>query len=88
MKIDFKNSNLHVVSYSMPINESIPFKELSKKLYYIDDLPNAIPYRTTYYSDYWGFCVTKKQYETLSKQKGLLQIYIGMKHINIMHRIS
>jgi len=74
--IDFNNSNLHVVSYSTPVNKKMTFNELSKNLYYLDDIPDAIPYRTTYYSKDWGFCVNKKQFEILSEQKGKLHVFI------------
>ncbi len=65
--IDFKNSNLHVVNYSIPQNKRISKKELIKKLYYVKDFPNAIPYVTSYYKKNWGFCVTKNQYDYLQK---------------------
>ena len=59
--IDSKNSNLHVASYSNPINKIMPLKKLKKYLFY-DKIQDAIPYRTTYYSNEWAFCITKKQY--------------------------
>jgi len=63
--ISFKNSNLHVVSYSTPVQRKIKFRELKKHLHYIEDLPNAIPYRTSYYHETWGFCVSFEQYQEL-----------------------
>ena len=74
--IDFNNSNMHVMSYSVPVKKKIRFKELAPKLHYINDLPNAIPYRTTYYSKDCGFCVTKNQFDILSKKNGYLDVYI------------
>ena len=63
--IDFAKSNLHLVSYSKPINMKLKFSELKKKLFYLEDLPNAIPYRTTYYKDDWGFCISYNDYKGL-----------------------
>ena len=67
--IDFKNNNLHVVNYSSPIDRVLQFKELEKKLYYLPKLPDAIPYRTTYYNRDWGFCLSFNQFKRLNKNK-------------------
>ena len=56
--ISFNNSNLHVLNYSTPINKSISFDELDQHLFYLKDKPNAIPYRTSYYKENWGFCLS------------------------------
>ena len=55
--IDFADSNLHVVSYSVPFSGKISFAELKKHLFTIPDHPDRIPYRTSYYNETWGFCV-------------------------------
>ena len=53
--IDFQKSNLHVVSYSMPINRRVPQAELQEHLFSLPEHPNWIPYRTSYYNENWGF---------------------------------
>ena len=58
---DFTNNNLHLVSYSRPIHAHIEKSELLKNLYSIPDMPNAIPYITSYYKDGWGFCISENQ---------------------------
>ena len=63
--VDFKNSNLHVVSYSIPINKKMRLKELKKHLHYLSEKPKAIPYRTSYYNEYWGFCISYNQFKKL-----------------------
>ena len=67
--IDYKKNNLHVVSYSTPINKLVTFKELNKHLFSIKKQPNAIPYLTSYYKKIWGFCIKHKQRLKLRKQK-------------------
>ena len=69
--VDFKKNNLHLVSYSEPINKTISFKELNKNLYSIKEKPNSIPYITSYYKKRWGFCLTDNQRKKLNKKKKL-----------------
>ena len=63
--IDFKLNNLHVVNYAIPIKKKIKKSELLKRLHFIKGYPNAIPYITSYYKKYWGFCVTEKKYNQI-----------------------
>jgi aminopeptidase-like protein len=75
--VDFKINNVHLVSYSEPVNKSISFDALTKgHLHYHKEIPEAIPYRTSYYRRDWGFCVTQAQYEALQAAEGLLEVYI------------
>ncbi len=59
------DSNLHVVSYSMPTEVELDLDELRPHLFTLPDQPDAIPYRTTYYREAWGLCMTHRQYESL-----------------------
>lgn len=59
--VDFKKSNLHVLNYSAPINTKISLKELKPHLFTLPEHPNVIPYRTSYYRENWGFCLTHNQ---------------------------
>ena len=65
--IDFKNSNLHVVNYSIPVNKTINLSELKGHIYTIPEKPDLIPYVTSYYDENWGFCMTYNQFSTLKE---------------------
>ena len=65
--IDFQKNNLHLKSYSIPIHKNMCFNELKLHLETLPDMPDAIPYRTTYYKEDWGFCLSQNQYESLDK---------------------
>ena len=67
--IDFKNNNLHIVNYSIPVNEKMSFSDLSSKLHYLKDQPNAIPYITSYYKEQWGFCLSYDHYKSLDRSE-------------------
>jgi aminopeptidase-like protein len=63
--IDFQQSNLHVVSYSIPVHRKMPLSELKQHLYTLPEHPDWIPYRTSYYKETWGFCASQRTLETL-----------------------
>jgi len=64
--VDFHASNLHVLNYSTPVDRRVALAELREHLFSDPAHPDWIPYRTSYYKDNWGFCVTQKQLESLN----------------------
>ena len=62
--IDYSDSNLRVVGFSTPVDRLISHSELLKHLHFLEDVPTAIPYVTSYYSPNWGFCI---RFEELKK---------------------
>ncbi len=63
--VDMRDSNLHVLGYSVPVDTDIDLEELREHLYYLKDQPDLFPYVTSYYSKRWGFSLTRRQYESL-----------------------
>src|SRR5262245_1662253 len=63
--IDFNESNLHVVGYSVPVHATISLQELTAHLHSLPDQPDAIPYLTSYYKRDWGFCLTDNRLKEL-----------------------
>lgn len=67
--VDFKKSNLHVVSYSVPIRKKIPLDDLKQHIHTIPYQPTAIPYLTFYYKEDWGFCMSHNDFLQLKDQE-------------------
>src|SRR5919197_763655 len=67
--IDFRLSNLHVVSYSVPVRTTMGLAELKDHLFTLPDHPEWIPYRTSYYRETWGFCLPHRQLLTLTEDE-------------------
>ena len=63
--IDFATNNLHVVGYSKPVAATMSLDELRPHLHTVPDRLDAIPYRTSYYQESWGFCLTQRQLDSL-----------------------
>ena len=66
---DFARSSLEVVNYSHPVDATYELEDLLSegRLYSMPDLPDAIPYVTSYYSDHWGFCLPHRVLEQLPR---------------------
>ncbi|RPH52889.1 DUF4910 domain-containing protein, partial [bacterium] len=72
--VDFKACNLHVLNYSVPVHKRLPLEELKKHLFTLPDKPDLIPYRTSYYREAWGFCLSHRA--MLALPEGEYEVFI------------
>ena len=72
--VDFQRSNLHVVNYSIPVHVVMPLSKLKQHLFTLPGQPDLIPYRTSYYKESWGFCLSHDQ--MLALAEGDYEVYI------------
>jgi len=66
--IDFAQSNLHVMSYSIPVRKRVSLAELKEHVHTLPQQLDLIPYRTSYYADDWAFCMAHRQLEGLREE--------------------
>ena len=64
---DFQRCNLHVLNYSVPVKKKVYLNELKAHTFTLPEHPDWIPYRTSYYKENWGFCLTHNQLQQLSE---------------------
>ena len=64
--VDFRRSNLHVVNYSVPLRARLSLEALRPHLFTLPDRPDWVPYRTSYYAERWGFCLSQRQLDALA----------------------
>jgi aminopeptidase-like protein len=63
--VDFKQNSLHVVNYSIPVRKRMGLTELKQHVYTLPEKPDWIPYRTSYYKETWGFCMSQHRLDEL-----------------------
>jgi aminopeptidase-like protein len=67
--VDFQKSNLHVLNYSIPVNRKMNLAELKEHLFSLPEHEDWIPYRTSYYKENWGFCITDRLLKSLQNDE-------------------
>jgi aminopeptidase-like protein len=63
--LDIERHNLHLVNYSAPFSGRMPLSQLRSRLFSLPDRPDWIPYRTQYFKEDWGFCLSDRQLQSL-----------------------
>ncbi|MDP4826738.1 MAG: DUF4910 domain-containing protein [Flavobacteriales bacterium] len=72
---DISKNNLHVISYSTPVDAEIDYADLVGRIRTLPDQPDAIPYVTSYYNETWGFCLSHNEFKTLPTE-GTYRVFI------------
>lgn len=83
--LDFKETNLHVLGYSLPLNKTVTLEELKSMIYTQSDQPDAIPYVTSYYKERSGFCMTEIQKNSLKEDNYHVYIDSELKDGNLTY---
>ena len=83
--LDYRTNNLHILNYSAPVDALMDLEELKEHLHSIPELPDAVPYVTSYYKRAWGFCISHNQLISLRPGKYRVIIKSSFKkgHIRI-----
>ncbi len=83
--IDFKDTNLHILGYSTPVDQIICKDELLEHIFTQPEQPDWIPYVTSYYKERWGFCMSENQKKTLTDDKYRVIIKSSLKDGNLTY---
>lgn len=67
--VDAADSPLHVMGYSVPFRGRLDAAELSAHLHSLPDHPDWVPYRTSYYREEWGFCVSQSTLDAMTAEQ-------------------
>jgi len=67
--VDLAVNPLHIMGYSIPVDRWVDLEELKEYIYVQEDMPDAIPYVTSYYRERFGFCMSADQRDSLPAGK-------------------
>ena len=65
--VDFADSPLYVLGYSVPVDEVVSLEQLRAHVYTHAEVDEWVPYRTSYWQEQWGFCMSRRQLESLEE---------------------
>jgi aminopeptidase-like protein len=63
--VDMRDTPLHVVGYSAPVRARMTLDALRPHLHTLPEQPDRVPYRTSYYAETWGFCLSHRALDAL-----------------------
>lgn len=62
---EFSRCNLHVMGYSVPTDVTLPLAQLRSRIHTLPHHPEWIPFRSSYYREDWGFCLSEREAASL-----------------------
>ena len=74
--VDYRSSNLHVWNGSHPVDTTMDFTELQPHLATCENQIDAMPYRTVFFQEGWGFSVTQLQMALMRSSRSSLHVKI------------
>jgi aminopeptidase-like protein len=74
--IEYEKNNLHLLNYSIAVHEKLKLTDLLPHLYFLKSLPDAVPYKTSYYKENWGFCISYNDYEKFFTEGEEYEVYV------------
>jgi aminopeptidase-like protein len=78
--LDVREHTLRLVNYSTGFRGRVSRAELEAHLHSLPDLPDAIPYVTSYYAPRWGFCLSERERAALPD--GAYDVVIDAEHVD------
>ena len=72
--VDFADNNLHVLGYSKPVQGVMSRADLAQHVHTLPDQPDLIPYRTGYFANDWGFCLSHKLWQSMTDESYRVEI--------------
>ena len=61
----FEDSSLNLLGYSAPVDVTLPRGELLEHVFTDPANPDRVPYRTSYWAERWGFCMSQHEVDAL-----------------------
>mgnify|MGYP005990252439 CR=1 FL=1 len=68
-RCDFEVNNLHLVSHSSSYRGELSLEKLKEYLHSYPELPNGVPYLTSFFDKRWGFCISDEELKSLPEGK-------------------
>ena len=65
--VDFADSTLHILGYSTPVNTTLTLEALREHVFTHPTDPDLVPYRTSYWDERWGFCMSRSRMDSLEQ---------------------
>jgi aminopeptidase-like protein len=65
--VDVSDSPLHILGYSTPVDTVVGLGEVRDHVFTHAERDDLVPYRTSYWKEQWGFCMSGRQLDSLTE---------------------